>query len=571
MNTRPWLTCRCSLVLFAMAVPVRAQTQDARRPKKLIATGWDHVDSERLLAHHVEMQKRPFDGVVVQIVGRSEGKRRWPMRRTFSAEAWQKEWFEPCVRNLRACKLTRFTDNFLQVGANPGDVDFFDDAGWGQIVDHWRIAANTAKRAGFKGLLFDPEPYTPPHAQFKYAAQPQREKHTFDEYCAQARRRGREVMKAVADECPDVTLFCYFMNSVVSRATGRADPRPALKPMGYGLLPAFLDGWLDAAPPTVTFVDGCESAYLYNSVRQYIEAALRIKGACQELVSPANRATYRAQVQVSFGVYLDACWNPKDSQWGRWYVDGLGGPRVERLRANVQTALRAADQYVWVYGEKFRWWPTPNGRVRPQSWPEALPGCGKVLAYARDPVEYARALIARRAAAGTLQNLLTNGDFAYGKVELPDGRVSAWKPGRPPVGWSGWQDEKSKGALIWDRKAGPAGKGAAKAAKVASGCFLQGLPAKPGEHYAVRAKRRLEGRGEAWLRVRWQTAEGKWTAEGKDLVLHAPAPREKWQEVVGVVEVPEGVGRLLVLLLVGDQPTDGDLAWFADAGVYRIE
>ncbi len=74
------------------------------------------------------------------------------------------------MNELRKCKFTRFTDNFITIGANPGNIDWFDDEGWQQIVEHWRIAAWLAKQSGLKGLLFDPEPYTLPHSQFSYAA-----------------------------------------------------------------------------------------------------------------------------------------------------------------------------------------------------------------------------------------------------------------------------------------------------------------------------------------------------------------------------------------------------------------
>lgn len=558
-------------VLLFACLCAASDAQDARRHKKLIATGWDHPNSDRLLANLREMEKRPFDGVVVHLEGRVGAKKRLPLHWMFLADKWQREWFEPCVKNLQACRFTRFSDNFILVGANPGSVDWFDDAGWREIVDHWRIAAWVAKQAGFKGMTFDAEPYAPPHAQFKYAAQPQRDRHTFEEYCAQARRRGREVMQAVAAEYADVTLLGYFMDIAGAHATGRKDPGRILKSQVYGLYPAFIDGWLDAAPPSVTFVDGCEWAYRYNSVPEYLEAALLIKGACQELVSPANRAKYRAQVQVGFGIYLDAYWNPKDSQWGAWYVDGLGRPRVERLRINTQTALRVADEYVWVYGEKFRWWPTPNRGVREQGWPEALPGCEQALAYARDPVAYARAHVAEGVQAGKLANLARNGDFGSEKVTLSDGRVDAWRQARPPAGWGSWQEEKSKGSFTWDRQAGAAAKGAARAAKVANGCFIQRIPAKPGERYAVRAVRRQQGQGEAWVRIRWQTAEGRWTAEQQDRLFHADGPRDAWREAFGVVEVPDSAGQLVVLLGVGDQLAEADVAWFDDVAVYRIE
>ncbi len=547
------------------------QGADMRRPKKLIATGWDQADSERLLKNLEQMEKQPFDGVVIRIVGRIDDKRRCQLRGAFLNRKWQREWFLPCVRNLKACKFRRFTDNFILIGANPGNVDWFDDAGWAQIVDHWRIAAWIARQSGFKGLLFDPEPYAKPHAQFRYAAQPQQGKHTFNDYYAKARERGRQAMQAVVDEFPDITLYCYFMNSVNAAATGHADPRLVLSTFGYGLYPAFIDGWLDAAPPTVAFVDGCESAYRYNSVREYLEAGTLIRGACQELVSPTNRAKYRAQVQVSFGVYLDAYWNPKDSEWGRWFVDGLGGPRVARLRANVHTALRVADQYVWIYGEKFRWWPTPNRRVRDDTWPVALPGCEKVLRLCRDPVDYARTQIAQLTKAGKLADLARNGDFAYEKGRYNQGAPVDWKEGGAPAGWHFWQEKASKGTFTWDRETGAAGKGSARAANVANGCFIQSFAVEPGHIYAVRAVRRLQGKGGAWMRVRWQTAESKWTAVVQDKMIYSGGPRGQWQELFGVAEVPEGVGRLVLLLGVGGQISAEDVAWYDDVGLYRLD
>jgi len=558
-----------ALALLMAAVLVEGLSfRAAALRKKLIATGWDKADPARLRENLAEMEKRPFDGVVIELEGRSDANKKCPMRQTFSSDSWRREWFDSEVQKLKECRFQRFSDNFITVGANPGNVDWFDDAGWREIVAHWRIAAQLAREARFRGLLFDPEPYTKPWSQFAYAAQVQRDQHSFDDYCVKARQRGREVMSVLGAEYPDLTLFCYFMNSVVAAATGHADPRPALAASGYGLLPAFIDGWLDSAPPTLTMVDGCESAYRYNSVEEYLEAAVRIKGACQELVAPENRAKYRAQVQVSFGIYLDAYWNPPTSPW---YVDGEGTSRVERLGANVATALRVADEYVWAYGEKFRWWPTPNKSVREPSWDEALPGCEAALAFARNPLEWARGEIAARKRAGQWQNLARNGNFGADKVTVADGKVETWKEGRPPAGWSTWQDDASHGRFTWDRETGAAAKGAARAAGVANGCFMQKFDVRPGEVYAVGAMRQLQGRGEATIRVRWQTTEERWTAEGGDVMIFAEGPREEWRELFGVAEVPPGVGRMVILLSVRDQRWSDDVAWFDDVMVCKIK
>ncbi|NLS93898.1 MAG: hypothetical protein GXX96_17185 [Planctomycetaceae bacterium] len=547
-----------------------ANAQDSQRPKKLIATGWDHVDPQRLAANLQDMEGRPFDGVVIRIAGQTPEGRSVPLQWAFQKDRWEQAWFQESVETLRQVRSDKLTDNFVLLNANPGNVDWFDDEGWTAVVEHCRIAAWCAKQSGAKGILFDPEPYAPPNAAFHYGAQPQREEHSFGQYYEQARLRGRQMMQAVAGEYPEITLFCYFMNSVVASATGQADPRSALKSSHYGLYPALIDGWLDAAPSTATFVDGCESAYRYNSTEQYLESAVAIKGACQELVSPENRAKHRAQVQVSFGIYLDAYWNPKDSEWGTWYIDGLGRPRVERLRTNTATALRVADEYVWVYGEKFRWWPTPNGRVRQETWPEALAGCDKVLSYVRDPVEYARRELADLEQNGELPNLLANGEFTSETAATADGKQVPWSPGRPPAGWSAWQEADSKGDFTWDREVGLGAAGSARASGVAGGCFLQGCPAAPGDRFAVRSHVRTEGRSDVWIRVRWQTDESKWTAETKDRIFMPQASAGPWREILGVVEVPEGAGRLVVLLGVAGQAGAEDVAWFDNVLLYRL-
>lgn len=37
-----------------------------------------------------------------------------------------------------------------------GNVDWFDDPGWEEIQEHWRLLARLAREGGLRGLLFDP-------------------------------------------------------------------------------------------------------------------------------------------------------------------------------------------------------------------------------------------------------------------------------------------------------------------------------------------------------------------------------------------------------------------------------
>lgn len=562
-----WIALAGAMLLGATAT---AQTVDMRLPKKLIATGWDTPDQAGLKEHIRVMEAQPFAGIMINVVGKRDDGTPCALRGAHAAEPWKRAWFEGAIADLCSIRFERFTDNFVTIGANPGNVDWFDDAGWAAVTEHWATAAWIAKRAGFKGLLFDPEPYSQPASQFDYAAQPQAAQHRFNEYYAKARERGRQVVAALAGEFPDAIVYCYFMNSVCAPASGQADPRPVLAGLGYGLFPAFIDGWLDAAPPTLSFVDGCENAYLFSDDLQYVRAALSIKGACQALVAPENRAKYRAQVQVSYGIYLDAYWNDEGSPW-RVRCDGM--PPVRKLFENTRSALQAGDGYVWVYGEKFRWWPTPNGGVNPQSWPEALPGCADALRLACNPAGFAREYEQRLRQAGTLANQARNGDFQAEQVQDPaSGQVVAWQEGGAPAGWGTWQTDADKGIFSWDRQTGAAAPGAAKAVGVAAGgCFIQRYAAVPGDTFLVRAKVKLAGASAAHLRLRWQTAKGQWTRETED-VLAAPgdAGPEGWRPLEAVAMVPPDVGALILLLSMATQRTAEDAAWFDDVEVVRL-
>jgi hypothetical protein len=69
------------------------------------------------------------------------------------------------MADLKAARSDKLTDNFLIFGANPGNVDWLDDAGWREIRQHCRLLARLAHEGGLRGLLFDPEPYTEPYKQ----------------------------------------------------------------------------------------------------------------------------------------------------------------------------------------------------------------------------------------------------------------------------------------------------------------------------------------------------------------------------------------------------------------------
>lgn len=547
--------------------------------KKFIELGWDIPSTVWLRERWREMeQTAPFDGVMFKLEAKDDQGRRVTSEAIWDGHPWQREWLEPARADLKACRFDRFTDNFLRFNATPGNLDWADDAGWAALAEKAGLCAELMKATGGRGLAIDFESYGA--HQFKF--DPANGK-PFSTAAALARKRGGQFVQAIAREFPDAILLTLWMNSINLKAGASDAPDAMLASSSYGLLPAFVDGMLDAAPPAMVLVDGCEHGYYLDSAEEYLRAAHEMRswtGAAMRLVSPANRPKYRQQVQAGFGFYLDMFLNDATN---RYYRGPLNGSRLARLERNLGFARDAADEYVWVYGEQCRWWGqplnVPHSVGRGRLWEEAMPGITRAIAYVRDPIRAAQDDIATRRAAGTLTNLARNPHFAQ-----PAGQAS----GALPAEFGTWQDEKSAtGKFAWDARVG---NGAGRATGVKQGCFIQALEVKPGETYAVQADCLPRGASSPTLMVRWQTAAGRWTHEGDDRTfvfraggreraesvaattasVELPARTEPWQTALGVVTVPPDVGQLVILLNVAGQTTGQDACWFDELALYRL-
>ena len=231
----------------------------------------------------------------------------------FSAEHWKYEEFAQAVSDLRSAIPRTSTDNFLLLNANPGNVDWFDDAGWKEIVDHWRILAKVARAGRLKGFIFDSEAYSPPHQQFNYSHQAKRENYSLSEYSVKARERGQEVMRAVVKEFPEITILAYrLLSDFREEAHSALASIAAQEKNQYGLIPAFLNGWLDVISRSARIVDGNELSYLYNSEVDFSRSYTQIKNDVSVLVAQENRVKFRRCWQVGQAIYMDAYCTPPD-------------------------------------------------------------------------------------------------------------------------------------------------------------------------------------------------------------------------------------------------------------------
>ena len=531
-----WRTRMNKPLLLLLALTAVAS---ARPP--LIVTGWDSPSPAQYRQHLAEFERwGVFDGTTIRPTRRMANGRDVDSRFTFSREPWRWEEFAGALADLRAAKPTTCRETFLMLYANPGNVDWFDDTAWREVVDHWRLLARLAKQGGLRGLLYDAEPYVKPHAQFRYGAQAQAAKHTFAEYQSKARERGREVMRALAAEFPEATIFTYRLFSDLLPLLDAGDLNRALEPDTYGLQPAFVDGWMDAAPATITIIEGTEDiGYRANSPAEYNAAFTRQRLRLAEFLSPEHREKFARQLRIGQSLYLDAHVNPPGHAWT---IDRTDSTPARRLAANLAAALAASDGLVWLYGEQARWWP--GGDAKSQTWAQKLPGAVTAIRRAKDPAAFVRSLFEGQRAR---TNLLANADFAR-------------TDGKAPAGWFTWQDDDSHGTFACTN--GCAIIRGAKQAVVG-----MGVKTEPSAVLAVRLRVKTTGRGLAALSIGWKTADGKWTAHARNarFVPSAPPAADGWQEIHGLVEVPAGAGQLMFMAAASGQAGESDACSFKTA------
>lgn len=332
----------CAFASGSQAVPAKTNPFSG---KKLIEYGWD-VPSTRFVREHVrEMEKVPFDGVVIKVLPKpdsSEGTE------SLGWKAWSKtrltpEQYEHAIADLKVTKFTRFTDNFIQLISAPGDVDWFDKD-WDSIAYNAACLARVAKLGGCKGIMLDPEDYGNCLWGYANISAKLKDGRTFDEYAAKIRQRGAEFMRAINKEYHDVTIL-----SLVGPALSCL--HKDIKEDRYGLLYAFFEGMCEVATPGTTIIDGFEQSYGYRDLKDFRYGRLIMRDYAKILFATKNRGEFTEHMRAGFGIWADygiAGWHTDCFAMNYFTPDGL--------RESLSNALRASDEYVWVYSEKMKWW-----------------------------------------------------------------------------------------------------------------------------------------------------------------------------------------------------------------------
>lgn len=312
---------------------------------------------------------------------------------------------EPLAMTLREIvKHPSLCESLLYVNMAPTNrLAWTDDRAWATVAGNLAVAARLAKAGGLKGFVTDYEDYW---RQNQYRLQP--EDGDYRATWKLARRRASQVFGALFAEFPDAVVLSFQL-FLTDPEYGRVDDPCAVMLEKEDLFPGFVNGILDAMPAGARIVDGCEHlgyhgeasrGDFYRNVRGQLIGVL-------PLVAKENRAKYRAQMSVSFGMYMDAYNVTTNSPY---YFGPVRGRRITHFEDNLRQATECADEYVWFWGEGgfFVDWPKsirnwPNVRT----WNETYDGnFDQMCRGVKDPHGLVRGEYASRKAAGTLENLV---------------------------------------------------------------------------------------------------------------------------------------------------------------------
>lgn len=347
---RSALLCSAYVIalVFVVAIWPGDSVSQEKTNKKLIYYGWGVRDTQYVRDHWHAMEEMPFDGTGINIAidrskptigdGVTGNLLGWQVmgRRSFQVDE-----FREAVTDLKAAKWRRFTDNFVPVAlsasGSASGLNWFDDERWRIVVNNFGVLARLAAEARLKGLILDPEHYN--YALFSYSAQRRQIDRSFDEYVEVARRRGREIMTAIAAHLPDVRIFSLFGHTL---PLSQLKPGKRLQDTDYSLLPAFYDGLLEAMPAGANLIDGYEFAYPFKERHRFLEGHRRIHQDALQVSAVSEE--YRQKVKAGFGLMLD-------------YGGRSDYFTPKALQQALAHAIEISDGYVWLYSQGPQFFP----------------------------------------------------------------------------------------------------------------------------------------------------------------------------------------------------------------------
>ena len=177
---------------------------------------------------------------------------------------------------------------------------------------------------------------------------------------------------------------------------------------------------------------------------------------------------------------------------------------------------------------------------------------------------------------GELRNIAVNPSFEEQQPseEEADPQLN-WQALNAP-GWGQWVRPGTRGRVGVATDVAHSGRNSLVVTGVEAACGIYTQHATPGERYRVSCWARTSVRPEAGrertggtLTMKWQTADGKWLSAIPERRVALPAGTTDWTRLRGLVTIPEGVGRLIILPGADDQAPE-EQTWFDDLCLEKL-
>ncbi|MDA0659854.1 MAG: DUF1080 domain-containing protein [Planctomycetota bacterium] len=355
----------------AVPLPERWASPRELRNKKMIGTGQHSIQEgltgvgpEFLLMNPGFCDSHPFDGITVTAPLAAE----WltEIGRTGSNSVLDNlVWanvripyaaVEKTIRDLQQVKWGHLTDNFLWYrlsGEGPDGPlasDFTNDTHWANIQHNAALSARLCKEANLKGFMLDTEQYSSYALRDGEVAEKNKEGETISrpfplgrDTPQLLRQRGRQWIRAVQSEYPDITIVIFFGWS------------PDLDSAGFlsGVKP-FLDGILEGIEGNARLVHGYENTFYYGHApnSRYTEPGFPGQRHRYEWARNAMHDWRNLSIDPhKYDQYVEpgmAAWVESDP-WDLW--NGWPQGTRDTIWSNLPLALAYSDEYVWVWSE----------------------------------------------------------------------------------------------------------------------------------------------------------------------------------------------------------------------------
>jgi len=389
-------TILLSHILLLVVSPLFSQNKHL-----ILAEGnsWKPMMANNLIQNHKRIEKLPFSGFVT--LGNSFTKE---VMREGAQLNYQRVWNE--LKGLKGLYKNK-TDNFLQINLD-FPADFWNDTAWNQVASNFAIVAKVAKDLGFKGIVFDDEPYTlSSHKMNNFKFPTKKElnknsktwekkgseygawvdqkayrnpKYSFEEHITKVTQHFKHIMEMMLTRYPSITILVYNGASFAHNNSNKTHilVTDVGLPREHEYKGAMFAGLVEGLNSTASLHDMGES-YKYRSDTHFKRSYQwrkydiakdfyndSLDSTFQWTVPKKDRKAWSKKVTVGFMVFnkgQESNYNEFDTRQTSSILD---------IKTTIEKALHYSDEYVVYYCQDQDWLLPNQKHPLPSSWMEMM-------------------------------------------------------------------------------------------------------------------------------------------------------------------------------------------------------